>query len=164
MGMAGLGFSWEIKTNDMRARCFQENERFFVKTWALEQCFFREWTFCWQNMGWKLWFFLEKSEKKSILLTFLAHNIVYFWQNSRFLEQIWAWQMGDFLEKIEKNGMRAQCFWGSGRIFEKYERESIVFLKNGRYFWQYKGMRTVYFSWKIEKKGIPLTFLAQNIV
>ena len=23
----------------MRGRCFQENERFFVKTWALEQCF-----------------------------------------------------------------------------------------------------------------------------
>ena len=66
--------------------------------------------------------------------------------------------MGDFHEKIEKNGMRAQCFWGSGRIFEKYERESIVFLKNGRYFWQYKGMRTVYFSWKIEKKRHPFDF------
>ena len=36
----------------------------------------RGWTFFDKIWAWKYWYFREKLEKKDILLTFLAHNIV----------------------------------------------------------------------------------------
>ena len=84
------GLSWKFWKNNIGAQCFWENGRFFDKIWAKAVIF--SWT----------------SEKKGILLTFLAHNIMFFWQNWRFLDQIWAWQHGVFHEK--KNDMKAVCF------------------------------------------------------
>ena len=73
---------------------------FFDKIWAKAVIF--SWT----------------SEKKGILLTFLAHIVVYLDRIDVF-DQIWAWQQGVFDENFEKIDIRAQCFWENERFFDK---------------------------------------------
>ena len=60
-------------------------------------------------MGIRQYFFREKMEKNDILLTFLVHN-VYFWQNWRFFDQMWALTQEVFNEKFDNNYIRAICF------------------------------------------------------
>ena len=122
MGMTGLRFSWKI-----------------WKEWHESTVFLKEWTFFFTKYGhvnnvfFKIIevfltkyghensnFFVKNWEKKGILLTLLAHNIVSFWQNWRFFDQIWAWQQGVFHDKIEKkNYMWVLCFWENRRFLDK---------------------------------------------
>ena len=110
------------------------NGRFFHKIEAREHSSFREYTFLWQNVGIRAVFFSWKIGKKDIISTFLAHNIVWFWENIRFLNQILACQQGLFnlikkkheyrvFERIDifwhNMGMRAMCFLENWRFFDK---------------------------------------------
>ena len=67
------GFSWKFEKNVLRKSYFWENRRFLTKYGHASYFFFRDWTF----FGREQWFFREKSWKKGILWTFLAHNIIY---------------------------------------------------------------------------------------
>ena len=95
----------------------------FDKIWTWKQCFFR-----------------EKSEKKGILLTFLAHNRVVFWQNLRFFDQSCAWEQGVFHEKFEKKGHESTVFWDKiSQILRKILKILKVSVKSQRVWLNVKG-------------------------
>ena len=60
----------------MRGSCFWENREFFDKIWAWALRIFWRLDIFLQNMGMKAVIFREKTGKKGILLTSLAHNII----------------------------------------------------------------------------------------
>ena len=112
---------------------FERMAVFLTKSRLESSVLFGEWTFFYKIWAWKRWFFREKSEKMGIILTFLAHIIVYFVRIDVF-DQIWAWQQGVFDENFEKIDIRAQRFWKNGRFFDKIWAWSSIFLDNGRFF------------------------------
>ena len=77
---------------------FERMDVIFDKIWAWESLFFREWTFFSQNMGMSARIFSWKSERKAILLTFMAQNIVL--TDLTFFDQISALQQRVFHEKF----------------------------------------------------------------
>ena len=102
--------------------------------------------------------FLWKIGKKGILLTFLAYNLMKFWHNLHFSDQIWAWQHGFSCK------------------FEKKWHESTVFFREWTFFWPNMSMRAVYFldngrfchmAWEKwffrenRKKRLPIYFFGQ---
>ena len=109
--------------------------------------------------AWERWFFREKSEKKGIILTFLAHIIVYFDRIDVF-DQIWAWQQGVFDENFEKIDIRAQRFWKNGRFFDKIWAWEQCFLENGRFFFEnIWALEQIFVVKYRKKKDILFTFL-----
>ena len=81
-----VSFMKNLKKRKTWEHCFWKNVRFFWQNVGKRGAFFRKWTFFDKMWAWEQYFFREKSEKKGILLTFLPHNIVYFWQRWRFCD------------------------------------------------------------------------------
>ena len=123
-------------------------------------------------MGISAVIFYEKSEKTDILLTYLAHNILCYFDRIDF---IWTkyghGSRGFLMKKLKKRhkstvflrewtfwenmGMRALWFLEKWRFFTKYGHESrVCFLENGRFFKQIWAWEQLFFV-KNRKKLIP---------
>ena len=129
---------------------------FFRQKWALHQCFLKSGRFL-QNIGMKAMVFCWKiGKKKGILLIFLVHNIVYFWQNGHFLTKYRHDSRGFFMKNLKK-WHETKCFWESASFLDKiWAWEQCV--RDWTFFWQNTGIGAVIFSWKIGKKGYPIDF------
>ena len=98
--------------------------------------FVLKWTFFWQNAscltkyGHRAFIFPYKIGKNGYAIDFFA---VYFWQNWRFLDQIWAWQQGVFHVKFSK--MKWQnCVSERMDVFWQNMGMRSGFLENRRFF------------------------------
>ena len=129
----------------------------FSTKMGITSVFFKEWTFFtkyWhESNGFllKIW-----RKKKGILLIFLVHNIVYFWQNGHFLTKYRHDSRGFFMKNLKK-WHETKCFWESASFLDKiWAWEQCV--RDWTFFWQNTGIGAVIFSWKIGKKGYPIDF------
>ena len=109
-----------LKKRTWRHRVLRDWTFFWTKYGYESYMFFREWTKIWAR---EQWFFREKSWR---VLYWLFWPIIY-----RSFDRIGVlallWAHGVFHEKVEKNGMRAQCFLKNVRFLTKYGHESYVF-------------------------------------
>ena len=109
-------------------RVFERRDVFLTKYGHESNVFFSKLKFFWQNMGTRKVIFSWKIDKKGHPIDFLAHIILQFWQNWRFLSNIGI-TAGVFHENFEKNDMKTLCFWENGPFFTKYGLESSVFFR-----------------------------------
>ena len=128
----------------MIAQFFEKMDVFWTKFGHEDSVIFSEWTFFWRNMGMRAVIFSWKIGKNGILLTLGAHNIVYFWQNWRFLTEH-GHDSGMFI----MNTFWKKCY------------EGTVFLREWTFFWQNVSMRAVCF---LENEHFFGIFCGHNVV
>ena len=100
----------------------------YKKKWHESTVFLLEWIVFLTKYGYESSIFSWKIGKKGTLLTYLAHNIMYFWQSWHFFDQIWAWKQRVFQVQIEKE--KNMNIWENRRMLTKYGYKNSVFFEN----------------------------------